>query len=65
MCPICYLEFQEPKGIIVECRHSFCFECIKDWLDVQFNCPLCKVEILHIEKLKDGQTLEIIEAQKL
>jgi hypothetical protein len=42
-CTICL----EPifKTTIIDCGHSFCEECIFDWMYESTSCPLCRTEI--------------------
>lgn len=46
-CCICYTDEIEEYGVL-DCKHSFCFSCIKDWANVTNNCPLCKTEFMNI-----------------
>ncbi|XP_033757676.1 uncharacterized protein LOC117340035 [Pecten maximus] len=46
-CFICNEEFKDPR--LLECYHTFCFECVKEYIDANckgdsFRCPLCKTE---------------------
>ncbi|CAD8057472.1 unnamed protein product [Paramecium primaurelia] len=44
-CAICMDDIQpskEVKDIQLDCSHQFHFDCIKQWLQKQKNCPLCK-----------------------
>ena len=43
-CPIC----QEPMSIpflLPECGHTFCYSCIKAWLQRSLTCPMCRKEV--------------------
>lgn len=47
-CFLCQDEFRDPR--LLECYHTFCFKCIKTYIDINnrsgaFKCPLCKVEM--------------------
>jgi len=39
-CIICLNALSDPKTL--ECRHSFCRDCINQWLSVANNCPTCR-----------------------
>ncbi len=43
-CPIC----QDPMSIpfmLPECGHTFCYSCIKAWLERSLTCPMCRREV--------------------
>lgn len=42
-CPICLDAKVSFKKTI--CGHSFCVDCIREWLDVNKSCPLCRMVI--------------------
>jgi hypothetical protein len=47
-CAICMVDFTETDDIIpLPCdeKHYFHQDCIKQWLEQNNNCPLCKKEI--------------------
>lgn len=39
VCAICYLEMKDAK--ITPCRHLFHGSCLRKWLYMQDNCPMC------------------------
>ncbi|UJR20467.1 hypothetical protein I4U23_023596 [Adineta vaga] len=39
-CPICTQPFLKPVSL--SCRHTFCRECIKQWLNENHSCPTCR-----------------------
>ena len=46
-CVICLEDF-EPGGQCQKfpiCNHIFHFHCIRQWLRIQFNCPICRTSI--------------------
>ncbi|OWF55078.1 transcription intermediary factor 1-beta-like [Mizuhopecten yessoensis] len=48
ICFLCQDDFRDPR--LLECYHTFCFKCIKTYLDINsrggmYKCPLCKVEM--------------------
>lgn len=42
-CPICMDKCKRP--ITVECDHTFCYECIKKWMGIKRQCPVCDKSI--------------------
>ena len=42
-CSICFDE--KEKGILLNCEHIFCEECIKIWIKKKNNCPICRKKI--------------------
>lgn len=49
ICSICAEEIGERKGVI-DCKHSFCVECISKWAEVETSCPNCKQEFTQIKE---------------
>ena len=49
---------------VLECKHLFCIECIKDWAAVTNSCPLCKKEFFAILRRFDGGEESVIVQQK-
>ena len=42
-CSICIEAFTSAQThIILECNHKFHTDCIKQWLEKELNCPLCR-----------------------
>ena len=46
-CCIC-LEKTGIIGIIINCQHKFCRECINHWAEIENTCPLCKSRFTQI-----------------
>ncbi|KAK9077890.1 hypothetical protein SSX86_006228 [Deinandra increscens subsp. villosa] len=47
-CVICQMEFEDQEKIgMLDCFHEYHEECIKKWLLVKNNCPICKSAALH------------------
>lgn len=45
-CSICLENFlKKEKKIIVKCSHEFHKKCIKEWLNNNNTCPLCRTEL--------------------
>ncbi|KAI8096527.1 uncharacterized protein BX664DRAFT_324191 [Halteromyces radiatus] len=40
-CPIC-LQTYTNRTFVRDCFHSFCFVCIRQWINITPDCPLCK-----------------------
>jgi hypothetical protein len=43
-CPICLQVYQE-QCYLYPCYHTFCVSCIRQWLYVTPDCPLCKFKV--------------------
>ncbi|KAH8551698.1 hypothetical protein BGW37DRAFT_491994 [Umbelopsis sp. PMI_123] len=39
-CSICTELFTEPHT--VDCGHTFCYQCLKQWLQIRKQCPTCR-----------------------
>lgn len=48
-CPICLENKESNKFRITLCNHRFCTTCIKEWLEKNKACPMCRMN------LKDGK----------
>ncbi|CAO3632009.1 unnamed protein product [Cunninghamella echinulata] len=46
-CTICLQEYTN-RTFVRNCYHSFCFSCIKQWINIVPECPLCKRTILSL-----------------
>ncbi|KAI1261241.1 SNF2 family N-terminal domain-containing protein [Xylariaceae sp. FL1019] len=44
-CLICMSQFT--CGIVTECGHRFCKECLMHWFKAKHNCPCCKKKLAH------------------
>ena len=46
-CPICLENMYQAVYMrsIKDCKHTFCGECIEEWLSKNKNCPICKAEL--------------------
>ena len=46
LCSICIEDLQVgDKYTKLECSHSYHRECLKQWIEVKSNCPLCRVAL--------------------
>jgi len=41
-CPICFETKPVRHKIVLECRHSLCFDCAFRWLPKECSCPTCR-----------------------
>ena len=49
-CPICLNEeYDDPVKLV--CGHVFCRNCVKQWLNNQCSCPLCRARIAEPKKI--------------
>ncbi|KAF7188252.1 putative RING finger protein [Pseudocercospora fuligena] len=39
-CPICHEDVDSP--VTTSCRHTFCLECLKPWMERSHTCPSCR-----------------------
>ncbi|VDO01310.1 unnamed protein product [Rodentolepis nana] len=39
-CSVCLEELKLPLGMLCECKHIFCYDCIKRWSGTRRKCPL-------------------------
>ncbi|PIA98755.1 hypothetical protein CB0940_03757 [Cercospora beticola] len=54
-CDICYQPMTEPTRL--SCRHYFCLECFRSWLDGNNTCPSCRAQLFEEPgEPNDGQT---------
>ncbi|XP_076944749.1 uncharacterized protein LOC143615531 [Bidens hawaiensis] len=43
ICVICQMDFEDQEKIrVLNCCHEYHVECIKKWINVKNNCPICK-----------------------
>ena len=42
LCGIC---FERPMDAIMACKHAYCEQCAKDWLQKSDECPMCRQTI--------------------
>ncbi len=64
MCPICLCD-EIDDGAVTVCNHNFCLECIKQWIDKNKCCPLCRVDISNSKFIVKGNMQLTILIQKL
>lgn len=44
-CFICTKTFTKSQQCGLPCQHKFHSRCIKAWVNVKFNCPLCRAKV--------------------
>ena len=66
LCSICYQDMEHPQAVVTDCQHFFHSACLKKWLVVQDNCPLCTKPIVAQEEpqLPDEKKEEIVAEEK-
>ena len=67
LCSICYMEMECPHAVITNCNHFFHKSCLKKWLVVQDNCPLCTKPVVAGEESQDEpeDTEEVIDEENI
>jgi len=58
VCSICYQDMEATVAVVTLCNHYFHKNCLKRWLVVQDNCPLCTKAIVAEEKVDDLKPAE-------
>ena len=48
-CSVCYTT---KKLVYTACNHTFCDNCIKNWLQIKHNCPVCRRSVWGFKKYK-------------
>ena len=54
-CPICLDQCKDKAEL--SCRHTFCFECLQEWLKTSSRCPYCREDCSHFTR--QGQQYRI------
>jgi len=57
-CPVCYSFPNKSNMTTLECKHSFCTDCITKWLKENDTCPVCRHQI-ELPKPSDVPPVEI------
>lgn len=55
-CHICLDTCDNPTT--VECEHTFCYSCIKQWMGIKRQCPVCD-EPINVQKYMRKKRLKI------
>ena len=58
LCPICKLNVKDIKTTL--CNHSFCENCLNEWLQFSDKCPVCRMFIKEEELKLKNKDYEII-----
>jgi hypothetical protein len=53
-CTICLLDYKEETKKITECCHTFHTECLDEWLQNNYTCPLCRNVLNQQTRFVDG-----------
>ena len=48
-CPICYDNFELSAGVVTNCKHVFCEECLEKASSINSTCPCCRTELLYFD----------------
>jgi len=59
VCGIC-LENVKTQGVLDECTHTFCLQCIKKWGEIENTCPCCKRRFHTIKRKLIISTLDLL-----
>ena len=62
MCSICLNEMT--NKMTLKCNHSFCKECIFEWLESKCSCPLCRNETIKQEIMIENDLMTETEWKK-
>ncbi|CAI8598678.1 unnamed protein product [Vicia faba] len=56
LCAICQEKMHGP--ILLCCKHMFCEECVSEWFEREWTCPLCRILVKHadLRTFGDGST---------
>lgn len=42
-CPVCFSSFDNNQEVLMlDCRHYYCKNCIKEWAREERSCPMCR-----------------------
>eukprot|EP00092_Neocalanus_flemingeri_P050839 GFUD01058889.1.p1 GENE.GFUD01058889.1~~GFUD01058889.1.p1 ORF type:complete len:568 (+),score=198.06 GFUD01058889.1:192-1706(+) len=61
VCSICYQDMESPTAVVTLCSHFFHKNCLKRWLVVQDNCPLCTKAIVAEEVKVEDVPVDTVE----
>jgi len=56
-CSICKEHFSKESSI--QCDHTFCFDCIRQWTYANSTCPLCRIEVNEIKIVSNGHCEQV------
>ncbi|VIO88387.1 Uncharacterized protein BM_BM18013 [Brugia malayi] len=63
-CAICLEQLKYPLGRLNNCKHKFCFKCIRDWLKKRSQCPLCGGEPKYLIKIEETKNERKVPVKK-
>ncbi|KAL0216829.1 hypothetical protein RCL1_007312 [Eukaryota sp. TZLM3-RCL] len=58
-CPICWSRFINPSSL--RCGHSFCHECITNWLADNYSCPFCRSVAFSVDIFPNIQLSQLLD----
>ncbi|KAK4620196.1 hypothetical protein CLAFUW4_11040 [Fulvia fulva] len=61
-CPVCYDEVTTP--VKTSCNHTFCENCLKQWLSSSNTCPSCRTEQFQRDPVEVTAS-ELAQAQRI
>ncbi|CAK92750.1 unnamed protein product (macronuclear) [Paramecium tetraurelia] len=50
-CSICYSSIAD-QGIIKNCKHTYCFQCIQKWSEQNLTCPQCRADFTKVIRIR-------------
>lgn len=53
-CVICH-EYKNSIRGVLDCDHSYCFDCINKWLKNSVTCPICKIQPRLIRRFQENK----------
>ena len=64
-CPVCLDVNSDSYGILGDCRHVFCYNCISTWMRVaeaeNVTCPLCRGAVNSVIRVEEYPTDQVKE----
>jgi hypothetical protein len=67
-CAVCTRPFVNP--VLTKCKdkkHTFCLECIEDWLKRDRSCPICREQLNNedLTYITDGPIIDLLDELKI
>lgn len=62
VCYICLSSMMEPVELVA-CRHSYCLQCISQWLSKGDSCPVCKNENTNFQMKRPAGHVPVTQAK--
>lgn len=51
-CAVCLEEQLSNPIWLKQCKHAFCKECIREWLQRNETCPMCRASVVHEQPVR-------------